>query len=737
MLRPIRRLFLVSLSAFVSACAVASPSETAAIAPVPDDPFLWLEDVTAERSLDWARGHNARSTGELVDAEFRALETRLKAILDSDDKIPYVSKIGGLYYNLWQDEENERGLWRRTTAEEYAKAEPDWETVLDLDALGRAEGVSWVWHGANVLEPDDRLCLLSLSPGGSDADVVREFDLVTKSFVEGGFYLPEAKSSVSWRDRDSLWIGTDFGPGTLTESGYPRQARLWNRGTPLESAELVRESSPSDVWFGVMHDSTPGFERDFAMRAMTFWTNEIAILRDGEWLPIDKPDDANASFWREWLFLDLRSDWHVGGRSFSAGSLLATKLDDSLAGAASYEVLFAPSERVSLAGHAPTRSHVLLSTLDNIKSRIHVLTPGPDGWKREELPGLPEIGEVEASPIDSDESDEYFLTVTGFLTPPSLHRGEIGKAAPRLLKSTPAYFDTANLVVSQHEATSRDGTQIPYFEVRRADRPLDGTTPTLLYAYGGFEVSMTPGYSALMGAGWLEQGGTYVLANIRGGGEFGPKWHQAALKEHRLRCYEDLAAVARDLVARKVTSHEHLGVMGGSNGGLLVGNMLTLYPELFGAAVCQVPLLDMRRYHELLAGASWMGEYGDPDDPAQWSYIRSFSPYHNVQEGGAYPRTLFMTSTKDDRVHPGHARKMVARMEQQGHDVLYYENIEGGHGGAADNGQRAFMSSLAYRFLWRELGGPEPQALRKDVAPQRRTAEARRDPAASQGASGE
>jgi len=388
--------------------------------------------------------------------------------------------------------------------------------------------------------------------------------------------------------------------------------------------------------------------------------------------------------------------------------LLVTSLEDNLLGKASYEVLFAPSERVSLAGHEPTRHHVLLSTLDNIKSRIHVLTPGPNGWTREELPGLPAIGEVGANPIDSDESDEYFLTVTDFLTPPSLHVGEIGKSAPRQLKSTPGYFDTGNLAVSQHEATSQDGTSIPYFEVRRADRPLDGTTTTLLYAYGGFEVSMTPGYSATVGAAWLEQGGTYVLANIRGGGEFGPKWHQAALKEHRKRCYEDLAAVARDLVARRVTSREHLGVMGGSNGGLMVGNMITLYPELFGAAVCQVPLLDMRRYHELLAGASWMGEYGDPDDPAQWSYIQGFSPYHNVKEGVAYPRTLFMTSTKDDRVHPGHARKMVAKMEQQGHDVLYYENIEGGHGGAADNAQRAFMSSLAYRFLWRELGGPRP-----------------------------
>ncbi len=714
----IRPLFALSLFAFLPACAApsssgASASPASVAAPVSsevstEDPFLWLEDVSAERSLAWARERNGKSEGELVDGEFRALETRLKAILDSNEKIPYVSKIGAHLYNLWQDAANPRGLWRRTTPAEYARAEPAWETVLDLDALGRAEGVSWVWHGAEVLEPEDRLCLLSLSPGGSDADVVREFDLETKTFVEGGFHVPEAKSNVSWRDRDSLWIGTDFGPGSLTESGYPRQIKLWKRGTPLASAELVYEAETSDVWAFVAHDSTPGFERDFALRGLTFWTNEMALLRDGKWLPVHKPDDANASFWREWLLLELRSDWQTGDAIFAAGSLLATRVEDHLAGRGAFEVLFTPEERVSPAGYAPTRHHLLLSTLDNIKSRIHVLTPGPDGWTRAELAGLPEIGEVGASPLDPHESDEYFLTVTGFLTPPSLHLGEIGKSAPRPLKSTPGYFDAENLAVSQHEATSRDGTRIPYFEVRRSDRPLDGTTPTLLYAYGGFEVSLTPSYNSTVGAAWLEQGGTYVLANIRGGGEFGPKWHQAALKEHRTRCYEDLAAVARDLVTRKVTVPARLGVMGGSNGGLMVGNMITLYPELFGAAVCQVPLLDMRRYHELLAGASWMGEYGDPDDPAQWRYIQRFSPYHNVQPGAAYPRTLFLTSTKDDRVHPGHARKMVAKMETQGHDVLYYENIEGGHGGAADNAQRAFLSALAYRFLWRELGGAKP-----------------------------
>ena len=672
-----------------------------------DDPFLWLEGVTTERSLAWAREQNANSERELVDESFRALEARLKAQLDSDAKIPAVRKIGDHYYNLWTDARNPRGLWRRTTPAEYEREEPAWETVLDLDALGRAEDQSWVWHGADVLAPDDRLCLISLSPGGSDADVVREFDLQQKAFVAGGFALPEAKSGVSWRDQDSLWVGTDFGPGSLTESGYPRTVRLWRRGTPLASAELVFEGQEQDVRVAVFHDSTPGFERDFALRAPSFFTNELSVWRDGQWVKIRKPDDASATPWREWLFLELRSDWTIGGQRFVAGSLLVTKLVDSLTDDARYEALFTPGERVSLASITPTRNHVILATLDEVKSRLAVLTPGAGGWTHAPMTGLPQFGELSARAIDSDESDDYFLTVNGFITPPSLHVGTLGGGAPKLLKSAPAFFDAAGLAVSQHQATSRDGTRIPYFEVRREDAPLVGSAPTLLEAYGGFEVSLTPHYDGIVGAAWIEAGGVYVLANIRGGGEFGPKWHQAALKQHRMRCYEDVAAVAHDLVARDVTSAARLGVIGGSNGGMMVGNMITHFPELFGAAVCAVPLLDMRRYHELLAGASWMGEYGDPDDPAQWAYIRDFSPYHNVRAGRAYPRTFFYTSTKDDRVHPGHARKMVARMEAQGHDVLYYENLEGGHGGAADNAQRAFMSALAYRFLWRELGGAQ------------------------------
>ena len=484
----IRRAAFAFLSSLVP-CALAlsvRAQEATPKAPVPDDPYLWLENVSGEKPLEWARAHNAKSSGELVDAEFKALEARIKTILDSDAKIPYVNEIGGLYYNLWTDAKNPRGLWRRTTPAEYAKEHPAWETVLDLDALGKAEGKSWVWHGAQVLEPEDRLCLLSLSPGGSDADVVREFDLQKKAFVEGGFFVQEAKSSVGWRDANSLWIGTDFGPGSMTESGYPRQAKSWKRGTPLASAELVYEGKPEDVWIAVVHDSTPGFERDLAVRGITFWTNETSILRDGKWAAIQKPEDANATPYREWLFLELRSDAKLGGQDFAAGSLLVSKLEDNLAGKAQYEALFTPSERVTFAGFSPTKNHLILTTLDNIRSRLTVLTHTEKGWTRTPLEGFPANGELGASAINPDESDDYFVTVTDFLTPPSLYMGTLGKGAPKLLKSTPAFFDASKLSVEQHEASSKDGTRIPYFEVRRTDLAFDGTTPTLLYAYGGF-----------------------------------------------------------------------------------------------------------------------------------------------------------------------------------------------------------------------------------------------------------
>ncbi|MFY9345430.1 MAG: prolyl oligopeptidase family serine peptidase [Planctomycetota bacterium] len=668
------------------------------------DPYQWLEDVGGDKALAWVRERNRESTAALTAGEqFSKLQARILAILDSTAKIPYVGKHGAHYYNFWQDAQNPRGLWRRTTLAEYRKPDPQWEVVLDLDALGKQENENWVWHGAAFLAPERKLALLSLSRGGADASVVREFDVTTKQFVAGGFTLPEAKSQVRWRDKDALYIATDFGQGSLTSSGYPRIVKLWQRGTPLASATTITEGKTDDVYVYGYRDQTAGFERDFVHRGVTFYTNELFLLRDGKSVKIDKPDSANAGVHREWLLLRLRDEWTVGGRTFAGGSLLACKLDAFLAGERNFEVLFAPGERTSLDGWAGTKNHVLVTVLDNVRSRVFVHTATKGGWRREALPGLPEFGTVEVSAVDDEEGDDCFLTVTDYLTPTSLLLHTIGQGAPQRLKSLPAFFDSSGLLVEQREVASKDGTRVPYFLVMRKGAPRDGSNPTLLYGYGGFEVSEQPMYRAGVGAAWLEQGGVYAVANIRGGGEFGPKWHQAALKQHRHRCYEDFAAVAQDLIAQKITSKKHLGIQGGSNGGLLVGNMFTWYPELFGAVVCQVPLLDMRRYHVLLAGASWMGEYGNPDDPEQWAWLKKYSPYHNLHADTFYPKVLFTTSTRDDRVHPGHARKTMARMLEQKHDALYYENIEGGHGGAADNKQAAFMAALAYAFLWQNL----------------------------------
>jgi len=701
-------LTLVLAMSTTSGTTIAGEGDTA---PAPADRYLWLEDVTGDKSLEWARARNAESAKVLGTPDEAALEKRILDILDSKERIPGVQKLGPWYYNFWKDAKNPRGLWRRTTLAEYRKPEPAWETVIDVDALGAAEKENWVWHGALCLKPDYKLCLVSLSRGGADAHVVREFDLTARAFVKDGFFLPEAKTQADWVDRDTLFVGTDFGPGSLTSSGYPRIAKLWKRGTPLAKAETIYEGKPEDVGAYALHDDTKGFERDFVERNITFWTSELFLRRDGKLLKIEKPDSANANVHRDLLLLELRDDWSVAGKTYPAGALIAADLDGFMKGERRFDVLFEPSERRSLVGYSPTLHHVLVNELDNVKNRVYVLSRKDGKWTREALPGMPEFGSVEASAVDDEESDDYFLTVTDYVTPTSLSLGSVGKGAAEKLKQLPAFFDASGLAVSQHETTSKDGTRVPYFQVARKSLALDGKNPTLLYGYGGFEVPMLPGYSGGVGASWLEKGGVYVVANIRGGGEFGPKWHQAALKANRHKAYEDFIAVAEDLIRRKVTSTPHLGIQGGSNGGLLMGNMLTMRPELWGAVVCQVPLLDMRRYHTLLAGASWMGEYGNPDDPKEWAFIEGFSPYHQLKAGVKYAPTLFMTSTRDDRVHPGHARKMMALMSELRQDVLYYENIEGGHGGAANNQQAAHMAALAYTFLWQKLGllqrGPE------------------------------
>jgi len=675
------------------------------------DPHLWLEDVDGERALAWVGERNAVTEQALTaHPAYAGLRTRLKAILDSKERIPYVGVHGAFCYNFWRDGEHPRGLWRRTTLSAYRQPEPDWETVLDLDALALAEDENWVWAGAGWLtehgQAADR-CLVYLSRGGGDANVVREFDLAAKAFVPDGFTLPEAKSSVAWIDRDTLFVGTEFGDApdgaAMTSSGYPRLVKEWRRGTPLAAATLVYAAGVDDLSATGWRDATPGFERDFVQRQIDFYTSELFVRIDGALVPVPKPLDANAFAVRDQIVIELRSDWDAGaGRTYPQGALLALDFDRFMAGARGFDVLFAPTPSTSLDGVAATKSALLLTVLDNVQNRIVELRHGPQGWQRRDV-GLPRLGALGVAAVDDIASDQYFLTMTDFLTPSSLYLMDVGSGERTPLKAMPAFFDTSPYEVRQFAATSPDGTQVPYFVVMRKDTRLDGDNPTLLYGYGGFEVSLTPFYSGVTGAAWLEQGGVYVMANIRGGGEFGPRWHQAALREHRQRAFDDFIAVAEDLVARGVTRPRRLGIMGGSNGGLLVGAVLTQRPELFHAVVCQVPLLDMRRYHLLLAGASWMGEYGDPDDPAAWEAIARWSPYQRVSADVAYPRVLFTTSTRDDRVHPGHARKMAERMRGQGHDVLYWENMEGGHAGAANNEQTATMWALTYTFLLSQL----------------------------------
>ena len=669
-----------------------------------DDPWMWLEEVTADSALDWVRERNARTQLVLEsDPGFSQLKSDLLAILDSDARIPMVSKQGEFYYNFWRDKNNPRGIWRRTTWAEYQQDDPLWEIILNLDELAARENENWVWGGASLLRPDYDLALISMSRGGADARVIREFDMTTRRFVDDGFQLPESKGSMLWIDRDSVFVQTDFGPGSMTNSGYPRLTKRWRRGTPLTAAELVYEGQPTDMQVMAIHDDTRGFERDWVMRNIAFYNNEMfALAGDGSLTKLDVPNSANKRPAFEYLFVELRQPWSVGGRDYPAGALLVCMLDEYLAGSREFEVLFEPSEKTALAGFGLTKDYLYLNILEDVKNRIFVLKLRQAEWRREPLVGAPEFGTVSVSAIDNEESNLVFMTSTDYLTPTTLSFAEIGQT-PQRLKSLPAFFDASQLAISQHFATSADGTKVPYFMVASKDLALDGSNPTLLYGYGGFEISMQPSYSAGVGRAWTTQGGVYVVANIRGGGEYGPRWHQAALKANRLRAYEDFAAVAKDLFARGVTSPDHLGIQGGSNGGLLVGNMVTHYPDLMAAAVCQVPLLDMRRYNKLLAGASWMAEYGNPDLPEEWEFIQTFSPYHNVRAGTRYPAVLFTTSTRDDRVHPGHARKMMALMESQGHDVWYYENIEGGHGGAANNEQSAYMQALAYTFLKRRL----------------------------------
>ncbi len=671
------------------------------------DPFQWLEEVEGEKPLAWVRAQNERSLKALqADAHYEDLQTKALAILEAKDRIPVPGFRAGQVYNFWQDDVNVRGLVRRTSVNEYRKAAPQWDVVLDVDALSKAEGANWVYQGAGCLQPDETKCLVSLSEGGKDAVEIREFDNTAKTFVVGGFRLPAGKQNADWLDADTLYVSRDFGPGTMTESGYPFVVKKWARGSKWEDAVEVYRGKASDVAAGarVWRDENGRVQAVVFTRYPSFFETEYYLSTDGE--PVRLPFPLKSSLQTlvsKQIVLTLEQDWAWGGASFVKGTLLSFDLEalkrDSATAKAT--VVYAPGGRESIEQVSSSRNRLLVTVYENVKGALYSFRFSKGTWTRSrlKLPANASISVVSAR----SEDDQVFVNVAGFLEPDGLYFGDVSKDNFQKVKSLPPRFDASSLAVDQFEVASTDGVKVPYFVLRKKGLKFDGGNPTLLYAYGGFQVSMTPSYSGTVGKLWLERGGVYVLANIRGGGEFGPAWHQAGLKTKRQIIYDDFVAVAQDLVTRKVTTSRRLGIMGGSNGGLLMGVALTQRPELWNAVVVQVPLLDMLRYHKLLAGASWMGEYGDPADPVEGAFLRKISPYHNLKEGVKYPEPFFVTSSKDDRVHPGHARKMAARMEVMKLPFLYYENIDGGHAAAANQRERAKRIALEFTYLSRKL----------------------------------
>lgn len=666
------------------------------------DPFMWLEEHS-DKVNQWVQTKNETTISDLQSQpEFQTINNKVLEILNSQEKLAYPSMRGDYIYNHWKDDEHQRGLLRRVPHEEFFKQPISWETVIDFDALSAQENENWAYKGAVYLYPRYDRCMIRLSRGGSDAVETREFDLQKKSFVDNGFFLPEAKSFVSWVDSSTLLVQTDFGEGTTTTSGYPRMVKRWKRGVPLENAETLFEGQKTDVGMWASVFNTP--ERQYIMitRGITFYTSEFYMVENDRLTKLDIPEDANVSgFFKNQMIIRLKSDWTLQENTYQQGALISVDYDDFLRGQRNVEIIFNPTERMSLGRVSITKNCILLTTLKNIVSELHSYSRPGGEWIQTKI-DIPDLSTIWV--IDSDQfSEKYFYVFENFLNPSSLYYVPGKQLKAKRVKTEPHFFNSDNLQVDQYQVASKDGTQIPYFIVSSNQTKRDGSNPTLLYGYGGFMSSLVPYYNAVLGVSWLEKGGIYVHANIRGGGEFGPQWHQAALKEKRQNAYDDFIAVAEDLIARNITSPKHLGIMGGSNGGLLVGVAFTQRPDLFNAVVCAAPLLDMKRYTKLPPGASWIAEYGDPDIPEQWEYIKKYSPYHNVNATAKYPKVLFTTTSRDDRVHPAHARKMVAKMENQGHDVYYFENTEGGHGAGVTNEQRALMTSLEYTYLSKML----------------------------------
>ena len=675
------------------------------------DPNQWLEDVASSRSMQWVQAENTRTAKDLKKSpQFDSLYQDALAALDSKSRIPSVEQVGAWLYNFWQDEDHPRGVYRRTTLDEFRRKNPKWDTVLDVDALSRHDGKKWSFHGMDCLAPEYRRCLVFLSPGGGDAVELREFDSKTLKFIADGFHLPTAKMRVAWRDQNSLFVATDFGPGSMTESGYPRIAKLWQRGTPLNRAHTLFTGAAKSVSMSARRLRSSAADIDIINEQTSFWTASRYWLTARALQPLQLPDKAviEGAFQGKLLIL-LNSDWQRGGQRLAQGSVIIASPKSLTDASGSVEVLIQPRPHEVVQNVSSSRDAVLVSVLDNVRGRLYRYTRiAGGGWQRQAI-AFPNNGALSVTSLD-EESGSFFVKYEDFLTPPTLFYSKGPDFAPERIKAQAATFDASGFKVEQYFATSKDGTRIPYFAVMAKNTEFNGNNPTHLFAYGGFRVSLTPSYSGsyedlagAYGKMWLERGGVFVSANIRGGGEFGPAWHDAVLLKHHKRAFEDFEAVARDLVTRKITTPKHLGIEGRSNGGLLVSASFIRHPELYGAVVCGVPLADMRRYNKLGAGASWMAEYGNPDDPDMWAYMKTYSPYQNLKAGQAYPPVFFFSSTQDDRVHPAHARKMVARMEKFGYPVRYYENTEGGHHGSSTHKQLAYRLALAYTHLWRHL----------------------------------
>ena len=674
------------------------------------DPYIWLEEVDGARAMAWVEEHNTRSLGVLQgDPRYEGLHDQALALVQARDRIPSPGFThDGHIDNFWQDATHVRGIWRRTTIDSYRTDAPQWETILDLDALSAAEGKNWVYKGSSCLPPQERLCLISLSDGGKDAVVVREFDSVSRTFVDGGFELPESKGGATWVDADTLLISRDFGPGTLTSSGYPMIVKRLKRGQSIDQAETLFTGQPSDVSVGggALRDADGVIQAVLINRGISFYEAETHLLNaDGTTTQLQLPakSDINALVQGQ-LVVTTKQDWTApSGQAFKTGDVFAWNLDGWLANpAAQAQLIIRPSARESVESVTATRNKLVVALYENVRGAAYVYEPNPAGeWTRTRL-DLPENSTVGLGSA-SEQDDRIFVSVAGYLSPSTLSLVDAATGQMAEVKSIPAKFDASGMTVEQFEARSADGTMIPYFVVHKTDMPLDGANATLLYGYGGFQVSQLPGYSPTVGKLWLERGGVYVVANVRGGGEFGPNWHEAALQQNRQRAHEDFQAVALDLIARDITSQPRLGIMGGSQGGLFMGAMLTQRPDLINAAVIQVPLFDMFRFHRLLAGASWRAEYGDPDIPEQRAWIGEYSPYQNLRAGQPYPEVFIHTSTKDDRVHPGHARKAAARLEELGYPVLFYENTDGGHAAGANLRETARRIALEYTYLTRRL----------------------------------